>query len=213
MSSHPKGDKKNTYEDMRKEILATYYHKISTDEKPRHEFCPTSDKTWCWWQAREQAEDPEIEAALTHEPPLPDNIAKEIYPIYENLSRDDLLERCLGGYTQNSNESLNALIWKFAPKHLHSGKETVEIAAYIGASMYNEGYLAILWMMIDLGIAIGKQCYDYAVAANNGREKKKKARRARAEKKAKKAVIEQVADEESDAEGLEDIFYGAGLAD
>jgi len=28
-----------------KEIWATYYHKISTDEKPQHLLCPNGDKT------------------------------------------------------------------------------------------------------------------------------------------------------------------------
>jgi len=32
-------------------------------------------------------------------------IKNAIKPIYEYLSSDDLLNRCLGGYTQNSNKS------------------------------------------------------------------------------------------------------------
>ena len=39
-------------ESMKNEIQATYFHKISTDDEPRHEFCSSS---WCWWQAREEA--------------------------------------------------------------------------------------------------------------------------------------------------------------
>jgi len=31
-------------------------------------------------------------------------------PIYEELSKDELLNRCLGGYTQNSNKSFNASV-------------------------------------------------------------------------------------------------------
>lgn len=201
---------KDSVEDMKKEILSTYYHKISTDDEPRHEYCPQS---WCWYQARAHAEDPEIEAALEYDPPLHPDVAEAIYPVYKELSKDDLLNRCLGGYTQNSNESLNALIWKFAPKHLHSGKDTVEIAAFIGASMYNEGYSAILWMMADLGITIEEKCHAYASVINNRREKKKQARRARATKEARKARIEEQLDEESDVEQLEDVFYAPGAAD
>lgn len=205
---------KDSTADMKNEILATYYHKISTDEEPRHEFCSIK---WCWWLAREQArkdaDDPEFEAELEHDPPLHPDVAAAILPIYQDLSRDDLLDRCLGGYTQNSNESLNALIWKFAPKHLHSGKEIVEIAAYIGASIYNEGYSAILWMMADLGILIGEKCHAYATSVNERREKKKKARLAQATHKARKARIEELTDAESDVEQLEDVFYAPGAAD
>jgi len=142
-------------------------------KNPRHELCPTDEDTWCWWQAREMAEDPEIEEELSHDEPLDKEVAKKILPIYEDLSRDDLLQRCLGGHTQNSNESLNALIWKFAPKHFHSGKETVEIASYLAASMYNESYTAIVWIMVDLGITIGMRTYEFSNHVNKRCEKKK----------------------------------------
>ena len=52
-------------------------------------------------------------------PPLGDNVLKIIKPIYKSLSSEELLTRCLGSETQN-NESLNFLIWTFAPKHIHS---------------------------------------------------------------------------------------------
>lgn len=35
--------------------------------------------------------------------PLPDNVLRIIKPIYEDLSKDKFLERCLGGFTQNNN--------------------------------------------------------------------------------------------------------------
>lgn len=41
-------------------------------------------------------------------------VQEAIKPIYESLSDDDLLRRCLGGNTQNSNERLNACIWRMA---------------------------------------------------------------------------------------------------
>ncbi|GIY27111.1 ATP-dependent DNA helicase [Caerostris darwini] len=40
-------------------------------------------------------------------PPLNDKVLEVIKPIYESLSADSLLERCLGSETQNNNESLN----------------------------------------------------------------------------------------------------------
>ncbi|CAB0042858.1 unnamed protein product [Trichogramma brassicae] len=35
--------------------------------------------------------------------------------------RDKLLQRCLGGHTQNNNESFNHCVWMMAPKHIFSG--------------------------------------------------------------------------------------------
>lgn len=73
---------------------------------------------------------------------------------YEN-SDDDDLKRCIGVNEQNDNESLKACIWHFAPKHLHCGVKTVEIAAHMAASIYNEGYSAVMKMMNVLGIGVG----------------------------------------------------------
>lgn len=37
-------------EAMRNAIWATYYHKISTDEKPQHDKCPSGEDRWCSYQ-------------------------------------------------------------------------------------------------------------------------------------------------------------------
>ena len=42
-------------------------------------------------------------------------------PIYNDLSKESLLERCVGGFTQNNNESLNQLIWKISLKIMSGG--------------------------------------------------------------------------------------------
>jgi len=47
------------------------------------------------------------------------------------LTADDLLTRCIGGFTQNSNESLNSTVWAMAPKTLNSSKKIIDIAVNI----------------------------------------------------------------------------------
>ena len=69
--------------------------------------------------------------------PLPSEVSSAIKPIYEDLSKEELLERCVGGFTQNNNESLNQLIWKITPKILPAGSKIVEIAACIAAGTFN----------------------------------------------------------------------------
>ena len=56
-----------------------------------------------------------------------------------DLSKDSLLEICVGGFTQNNNESLNQLIWKISPKIMSGGVITLELQAYITAVLFNEG--------------------------------------------------------------------------
>lgn len=103
----------NSLEDMKKAIWATLYHNISTDENPQHNYCPIGADSWCTFQ-KACAEGKLNE--YRHKPPLSQDVRDAILPVYEALSTDDLLTRCLGGYNQNSNESVNSVIWKIAPK-------------------------------------------------------------------------------------------------
>jgi len=150
---------------------------------------------------------------LQHDPRLNQEVAEKIWPIYEELSREDLSERCLGGYTQNANESLNSIIWKFAPKHLHSGPETVEIAAWLGGCIFNEGYLSILWIMQLLEIQIGEHSFEYATFVNKRRENKQDIRRKEMTHEARKARKRAQFDEEDDDITVEDMLYGPGIAE
>ncbi|KAG8236893.1 hypothetical protein J437_LFUL016011 [Ladona fulva] len=54
-----------------------------------------------------------------HPSPLHPDVKEAILPINEDLSRGSLLERCLGGYAQNANESFHSTVWHLAPKHLN----------------------------------------------------------------------------------------------
>lgn len=74
------------------------------------------------------------------------------------MSQRNLLEKCLGGHTQNANNSFNSTVRRLAPKHLNCGKKIIEITIYIAAEVFNEGYYAILKIMDMLNIKIGQQC-------------------------------------------------------
>lgn len=87
-------------------------------------------------------------------------------PIYEDLSNDELLSRCLGGYTQNSNESYNAIVWSIAPKTIQSGKTIVDIVANIAACNYNDGLTSIMQIMKVLNLIIGQNCYNFCIEAD-----------------------------------------------
>lgn len=115
--------------EMKKEIWATFYHKCSTDENPQHQNCPAGEVSWCKWRKAEAVG--ELHDFHHDKPPLTAETQKVIKSIYEDLTQDDLLIRCLGAETQNNNESINLLIWTFAPKHLHSGSKIVEIATFL----------------------------------------------------------------------------------
>lgn len=125
----------DSVENMRNEIYATLYHKISSDEKPQHDKCPVGTDSWCSWQRAKASHTLDV---YTHKPAMSMQVFDAVQKIYEDLTRDDLLSRCLGGFTQNANESLNAVVWTIAPKAISSGKAVVDIATDIATITYND---------------------------------------------------------------------------
>ena len=76
--------------------------------KANYDLCPPGEHSWCGYQK---------DLALgtsdyKHGNILSRAVTDTIYPIFENLSEENLLKRCVHGGTQNQNESINALIWQ-----------------------------------------------------------------------------------------------------
>jgi uncharacterized membrane protein YdbT with pleckstrin-like domain len=140
-------------------------------------------------------------------------VQKHILPIYEDLSRLDLLERCLGGHTQNANESFNSTVWRFCPKHLRSGLKIVEIAAFIAAGLFNEGYSTIFQIMMALEVIIGRQSKMYGDNVDERRVARQERRSISSSKEARRAKKQQALEENMLYEEVEGLLYGPGIAD
>lgn len=149
----------NSVEDMKIAMFATLDHLTFTNKNPKHDKCPFGADSWC--KRRKAVAARKIEE-YEHPPSLHHDVVKNIRPIYENLSNNDLLTRCLGGHTQNSNESFNSTVWRLAPKHLNSSLKIVEIASYIAICIFNEDYSSILRIMNQLNIKMGIQAQNFA---------------------------------------------------
>ena len=88
---------------MKDAIWATYYHYSSNDKKPQHGSCPKGPDSWCAWQRTSATNTLSL---FKHDyTSLPNDVLTAMKPIYEDLSKDELLERCVGGFTQDNNES------------------------------------------------------------------------------------------------------------
>lgn len=68
---------------------------------------------------------------------LPDDILNAVGSFHENMSRIELLERYVGGLTQNSNENYNQFIWKITTKKPAHYK-IFDVAALTAACIFNE---------------------------------------------------------------------------
>ncbi|GFV19888.1 uncharacterized protein TNCV_481141 [Trichonephila clavipes] len=72
------------------------------------------------------------------------------------LSHPAPLKKCLGGKTQNPNESLNSLIWKFCPKTIGSRLQIAEIAANLETSVFNDGNQILITILEKFGLEINR---------------------------------------------------------
>ncbi|XP_067205402.1 uncharacterized protein [Linepithema humile] len=147
-------------EKMKNAIWATFYHYSSTDKSPQHSKCPEGAESWCEYQRAKATN--ELDSYKQSYTPLPADVLEAIKPIYKDLSKDKLLKRCIGGFTQNNNESLNQIVWKIAPKTLSASLMIVEIAGYIATCTFNEGMKGILTIMNTIGISCGPNAHNYA---------------------------------------------------
>ena len=142
---------KNNLNGMKSDIMAGLYHLASSIEKPQHHLCPEGKNSWCGWQ-RDKAN-----GTSTYKPKngLPGAIVEVVKPIYETLSSESLLSRCLDSYTQNPNEAVNNLIWKRCPKKTYQGKKIVEICTASAVTAFNDGCLSIADVLRKCGVSPG----------------------------------------------------------
>ncbi|XP_025261971.1 uncharacterized protein LOC105256709 [Camponotus floridanus] len=200
----------DSVENMKNAIWATFFHYNSTDENPQHKKCPNSADSWCEWQKAAAAN--ALDSFKHTYSALPKDVLDAIKPIYEDLSKDALLERCVGGFTQNNNESLNQFIWKISPKHLSGTSVIVEIAAYVAACVFNEGSFALLTFMQDMGISSGPSAHDWARSTDSMRISRAEQE---AEKQTKEGRIRRRQEQKDALDIMDDsnILYGPGIDD
>ncbi|GFX92343.1 uncharacterized protein TNCV_1112701 [Trichonephila clavipes] len=71
-------------------------------------------------------------------------VVERIMLVYQRLASDTVLERCVAGKTQNSNESLHSCIWRKCPKEVFVSKRRLEIAVTDAIENHNLGYVKFL---------------------------------------------------------------------
>ncbi|KAL7304249.1 hypothetical protein TKK_0003443 [Trichogramma kaykai] len=152
--------------DMAKAIWAIFYHKSSTDKEHNHSFCPTGQDSWCEWQ---KAKATNTHKTYKHKHSLPKAIMEKIKPVFTTLSKPELLERCVGGYNQNSNEIFNNCVWKLAPKASFSGMNSLSFACYTAVATFNDGKRGLLDIMKEFDLYIGENAVNWANKSNETR--------------------------------------------
>ncbi|GFV86222.1 retrovirus-related Pol polyprotein from transposon TNT 1-94 [Trichonephila clavipes] len=128
---------------MKTAIYASLMHCSSTDKKPMHGKCPEGESSWCFYKrAIAKGETPGSHSSMKTY--LSPQVVEKIMPVYQRLASDTILERCVAGKTQNSNESLHSCIWRKCPKEVFVSKKRLEIAVTDAIEKHNLGYVKSL---------------------------------------------------------------------
>ena len=185
---------------------AVFYHSLSTDEKPHHEYCPVGAESWCKYQ-RALALHQDVPP---HNTKIPGDFEKYLKPIFADLCQKTLLEKCLLGATQNRNESFNNLVWARSPKTEFTTKATIEIAVSHAVLVFNSGRQSLLSVIERLGIHAGPLCRANLAAQDSYRIKRSRSRESKAAKKRRKTkrLMEKRVEEAHIEE--EGVTYSAG---
>ena len=84
---------------------------------------------------------------------LPRFVIKAIKPMFDALSLDSLLLKCVHGGTQNVNESFHHVIWNRCLKTVFVGKrKRLQIAVHEAAIVFNGGEVSWLPLLRKLGM-------------------------------------------------------------
>ena len=121
--------------------------------------------TWCkFWYDKQHSTNNYSEVNR-----LPAVFRKELNPLIERLSQDDLLKRCLKGLTQNQNESLNGSLWSRCPKTKFCGKRKVELAVAETVCCFNTGASGKVTILEALGVNPGTNMLSFMRSEDNER--------------------------------------------
>lgn len=136
---------------MHRAIWASMFHVSANDSQPLHAKCPLGEDSWCNYQVAKARGIP-----YTHKGPgIPIEIIRQIKPVYERLTDKKMLQKCLHGKTQNTNESFNGMIWKRCPKETYVGHTTVNLCVMDAVCHYNRGPEVQLDILKKMGIDPG----------------------------------------------------------
>jgi hypothetical protein len=189
---------------MKKWIAAILHHCTDfPDNVKRHMFCPTGESSWCKFQKNKKDHKQSIN--------LPTWMFPILTKIFQQLSSDELLLKCVHGETQNSNESLNNLIWMKCPKQIFVQKPVVELGVNSAILQFNEGLFGISKVLSQFGIENGACFHKYTLKANYRSIQNaisKSSNKVKVRRKKLTVIRKKIGDKDIDTEGGESYVKG-----
>ena len=141
---------------MQTSIRAILYHSTKmANSNERHKYCPKGSDSWCLYQ-KDLSSDSNVKTFEDKDHHLVSVFLDFLTPVFDKLSETRLLMRCVPGYSQNANESVNAMVWNRCPKHRNKAFISVDTAAGSATIAFNSGAQGCHPVMKDLDISPGK---------------------------------------------------------
>lgn len=191
---------------MKKSIWGAFFHVASSKNNVWHDHCEPGPDSWCKYQVDL------VNKTSTYKPGpgLKEDVIKHIKPILNDLSRDDLLEKCLHGKTQNQNESFNGTIWNRIPKTTYVGKQQFEIGVYDAVAHFNVGSKAAVLIYEKLGMRPGMHMLQGSVTKDVNRIENSKRQSTEAKKLRRRYLRASKKHSTDKNKAKEGKVYGAG---
>ena len=87
---------------------------------------------------------------------IPKIVREAIMPTFQELSDDTHLKRCLHGFAQNNNESINDIIWKRLPNDVFVGRTVIEIGICSAVVCFNDDAVGVSKIFEELSMDTGQ---------------------------------------------------------
>ena len=144
---------KNNLKGMQSTTKAVLFHVASNKDHNLHcPYCPLGPDSWCKYNQNRANGNNNYKPG----PGLSISIVLKLRPIFEELSNEDLLKKCLHGMTQNQNESFNAMIWSRIPKSTYVSFSQLQLGVYDAVANFNIRRKATILIFEKLNMIPGK---------------------------------------------------------
>lgn len=176
----------DTVEDMKSAIWNIYNHR-----RGDHSKCPD----WCGSHKND--------FVAANKRKLPSFVCELIKPVFERLSSEELLTKCLHGGTQNANEAFHHNMWARCPKEIFVGLKRIQLATATATIVFNDGESALIGAFEQMGIPAGINHYEFAMKADSTRV-------ADANRASSTSTKSKRRKKQTSKDSLSKEFYGAG---
>lgn len=186
---------------MSRACRASFLHRCQN-----HSLCKQGAASWCFFQravAMNVEPVPKKESSY-----LPAEFAEILAPIIDRLCSEDLMLRCIMGYDQNRNESLNSLIWGVCNKAKYHGIEAVQVAVHLGIIRYCNGVFDFNSLHGLLGLDIS----DFDIEQSDRIDRKRVAKSGRTAEARRAKIAKRKRDNAMLEEEARNPTYAAGSA-